>query len=76
MEIIIRCLSNERDKAREVVEAIIDSEQNYLFTNDLDYKENKTSIMTDVGGNQNQNMGGGGPDGRGGPGGPQGHGGN
>jgi dynamin 1-like protein len=48
MEIIIKCLSEERDKAREVVEAIIDSEQNYLFTNDLDYKENKTSIMTDT----------------------------
>jgi hypothetical protein len=48
MEIIVKCLSQERDKAREVVEAIIDSEQNYLFTNDLDYKENKTSIMTDM----------------------------
>jgi len=47
MEIIVKCLSDERDKAREVVEAIIDSEQNYLFTNDLDYKDNKTSIMTD-----------------------------
>jgi len=26
MDIIVKCLSNERDKAREVVEAIIDSE--------------------------------------------------
>lgn len=34
MEIITKVLSNERDKAREVCEAIIDSEQNYLFTND------------------------------------------
>jgi hypothetical protein len=48
MEIIVKCLSSERDKAREVVEAIIDSEQNYLFTNDLDYKENKSSIMQDT----------------------------
>jgi hypothetical protein len=38
-------LSAERDHAREIVEAIIDSEQNYLFTNDLDYKENRSSIV-------------------------------
>ena len=61
MEIIVKCISEERDKAREVVEAIIDSEQNYLFTNDLDYKENKTSIIADMknqpGGPQQQNMG-------------------
>jgi hypothetical protein len=67
MEIIIKTLSDERDKAREVVEAIIDSEQNYLFTNDLDYKENKTSIMTDLNStnnsNQRGNVEGGGPGG-------------
>lgn len=45
MEIIIKCISRERDHAREIVEAIIDSEQNYLFTNDLDYKENKTNTL-------------------------------
>jgi len=42
MDIIIKVLNKEREKAREVVEAIIDSEQNYLFTNDLDYKENRS----------------------------------
>lgn len=47
MDIIVKCISTERDKAREVVEAIIDSEQNYLFTNDLDYKENKSSIIAE-----------------------------
>ena len=47
MDIIIKCISAERDKAREVVEAIIDSEQNYLFTNDIDYKENKSSIIAE-----------------------------
>ena len=67
MEIIVKTLSQERDKAREVVEAIIDSEQNYLFTNDLDYKENKTSIMTD-----NNPGGPRGMQGEGGPGGPGG----
>jgi len=41
MDIIIKAISKERENAREVVEAIIDSEQNYLFTNDQDYKENR-----------------------------------
>lgn len=34
MDIIVKCLSKERDRAREVVEAIIDSETHYLFSND------------------------------------------
>jgi len=34
MDIIIKVLNIEREKTREIVEAIIDSEQNYLFTND------------------------------------------
>jgi hypothetical protein len=41
MDIIVKSLNNEREHAREVVEAIIDSEQNYLFTNDQDYKDNR-----------------------------------
>jgi dynamin 1-like protein len=45
MDIIVKVLSAERDRAREVVEAIIDSEQNYLFTNDQDYRDNRTEIM-------------------------------
>lgn len=45
MDIIVKVLSKERDHAREVVEAIIDSEQNYLFTNDQDYKDNRTAIV-------------------------------
>jgi vacuolar protein sorting-associated protein 1 len=40
MEIIVKCIAEQRDKSREVVESIIDSEQNYLFTNDTNYKEN------------------------------------
>jgi len=46
MDIIVKVLNKERDHAREVVEAIIDSEQNYLFTNDLDYKDNRQDILT------------------------------
>ena len=41
MDIILKVLNKEREHAREVVEAIIDSEQNYLFTNDLEYKDNR-----------------------------------
>jgi len=45
MDIIIKVLSKERDRAREVVEAIIDSEQNYLFTNDKGYKESRSDVV-------------------------------
>ena len=44
-DIITKVLMKERDHAREVVEAIIDSEQNYLFTNDSDYRDNRQEIM-------------------------------
>ena len=52
MEVIVRTISAERDHAREIIEAIIDSEQNYLFTNDLDYKENKQTIIIENNPNQ------------------------
>ena len=45
MEIIIKTLSKERERTREVVEAILDSEQEYLFTNDRNYKENRSEII-------------------------------
>lgn len=45
MDIICVILQRERDHTRELVEAIIDSEQNYLFVNDQGYKENRTSIV-------------------------------
>ena len=38
MDIIIKVLSKERERTREVVESIIDSEIHYLFTNDEEYK--------------------------------------
>ena len=41
MEIICDVVGKERDHTREIVEAVIDAEQNYLFTNDLDYKSNR-----------------------------------
>ena len=45
MEIIVKALTKEREKTREVVEAIIDAE-GFLFTNDDNYKENRTDIVT------------------------------
>jgi len=57
MDIIIKVLSKERERTREVVEAILDSEQEYLFTNDKDYKDNRSEIVANQPGPQN--MGGG-----------------
>ena len=45
MDVIIQVLQGEREKCRAIVEAIIDSEQNYLFTNDADYLANRTDIV-------------------------------
>lgn len=45
MDIITQVLQQEREKARYIVESIIDSEQNYLFTNDFDYLQNRTDIV-------------------------------
>jgi len=39
MDIIVKVLQKERDECREVVEAIIDAEINYHFTNDADFKD-------------------------------------
>ena len=37
----------ERSKyTRKLVEAVITAEQNYIFTNDADYKQNRTQIVT------------------------------
>ena len=64
MEIIVKVLQQERDAAREIVEAIIDSEINYHFTNDQDFKDNKSNVMMGV---QSDHDGPGGPGGPGGP---------
>lgn len=45
MDIITTVLQTERDKCRDLVEAVIDAEQNYLFTNDQDYLMNRTDIV-------------------------------
>lgn len=48
MDVIVKCISKERDHARDVVEALLDSEQNYLFTNDRNYKEMRTAIVPEA----------------------------
>jgi hypothetical protein len=39
MDIVTKVLQKEREKARTIVEALIDSEMNYLFTNNRDFKD-------------------------------------
>ena len=65
MDIITTVLQTERDKCRDLVEAVIDAEQNYLFTNDQDYLMNRTDIVPS---SDNQPPGPGGPGGPGQPG--------
>ena len=67
MDIITKCLSKERDRAREVVEAIIDSEQHYLFTNDGGMNKNIVDETSNQAADPNN-----GPGGPGGPGGDRG----
>jgi len=56
MEYICEIIGKERDHCREIVEAVIDAEQNYLFTNDLEYKTNRQSIVPEAD-NENNNSG-------------------
>ena len=52
MDIVVKALSKERERTREVVEAIVDAEA-FFFTNDNNYKENRSDIVT-----ANEGMGG------------------
>jgi hypothetical protein len=45
MDIITQVLQDEREKTRALVESMVDSEQNYLFTNDIEYLTNRTDIV-------------------------------
>jgi hypothetical protein len=56
MDIIIQVLQQEREKARYIVESEIDSEQNYLFTNDYEYLQNRTDIVPQADPNKPQNQ--------------------
>lgn len=71
MEVIIKVISAERDRAREICEALIDAEQNYLFTNDSDYMSSRSETISNDTGGGGPHHGQGGPEGGrdGGPGG-------
>jgi hypothetical protein len=49
MEIITTVLSKEREKSRVICESIIDSEQNYLFTNNTTYKGKNSEVSVQGG---------------------------
>ena len=58
MEIVTGVLSKEREKSRIQVEAIIDSELNYLFTNNTTYKNKNSEVSQSAmqGGNDQMQM--------------------
>lgn len=58
MEIITKTLGKARDHAQEIIDALIESEQNYLFTNDMDFKSNRHQVILDKakGGHNNINQ--------------------
>ena len=45
-EIISRYLNEEKDKCKYLVDAIVESEINYLFTNDYDYIANYSTVQS------------------------------
>ena len=44
-ELVTKFLNEEKDKAKYMVDCIIDMEINYLFTNDYDYMTNYTTFI-------------------------------
>lgn len=46
MEKIIEIMQEEREKTRYLVESILDSEETYMFTNDPEYLNTRTDIVT------------------------------
>ena len=46
MEKILEIMQDDREKARYLVESVLDSEQIYMFTNDTEYLNTRTDIVT------------------------------
>lgn len=42
MEIVSSVLIEERDHTKFMIESIIEAEQNFIFTNDLEFKEQRS----------------------------------
>ncbi|EGR28835.1 hypothetical protein IMG5_168710 [Ichthyophthirius multifiliis] len=55
-EITSKVLQQQRDKSREVVISIIESEQGYLFTSDMGYLGHKTKLVQTQVNNNNPNQ--------------------
>lgn len=45
LESVNRVLGNEKERARKVVQGIIDAESNYLFTNDQSYIRERSEVV-------------------------------
>jgi hypothetical protein len=43
IDIVNSIIQEERDHCREIVAAIVEAEENYIFTNDTEFKENKSA---------------------------------
>ncbi len=48
MALVQQIMSEERDKAKYIVEAIVDSEAGYMFTNDVEYNAKRTDVVVVV----------------------------
>lgn len=44
-DMVCKYMQVERDNCRAIVESIVDAEQGYLFTNDMDYITNRTNVV-------------------------------
>jgi SpoVK/Ycf46/Vps4 family AAA+-type ATPase len=44
LEVVSKVLTEERDRAKEILEDLIEAEQGYLFTNDYDYLANRSDF--------------------------------
>jgi hypothetical protein len=43
IDIVNAIIQEERDHCREIVASIVEGEENYIFTNDTEFKENKSA---------------------------------
>ena len=44
-ETTFKVLKDEKDTTREIIENVIESEQSYVFTNDVEYMTQRTNII-------------------------------
>lgn len=46
LEVVSKVLTEERDKTKDILDDLLESEMGYLFTNDMDYLMNRSDIIT------------------------------